>query len=421
MNVHDINAKQDAALVADLRAVGSVIEPPRSLDAVTMAMRAVRNVRRRRIVQAIVGSAAGVVVAAAGGFALTYDAGSDQAVLPGSGETSDGPSPEASVEPTPTDTGPQPAKVPRGWQAAEFRGLAYALPGGWSPTPMGEDTADWSGPGQRIELDGDPGADGMAGSVADSMFMRADLHSPTVWERDGETRREELDVPGAESATLAVGTDPGSQAGWAELLVHHEGGLWYTAHLDFITDDARPNQVARGFAESLAFTSSAQEVRDSIEGLQGSGDLPVIDVDRETPSDWAVHELGGMRYAVPPGMAFDPLLGGEGADGTQAWLATDGVQEGVDLAVTAIREYDGYGATMAAPEDAQTFEIEGAGRAEVTLRESEPWHNGATPLDVQFRVWDEEMSAVWDITATLPNTPEGERTAARILGSVRLL
>jgi hypothetical protein len=420
MNVHDIHAKQNAAVLAGLRAAGSTIEPPSSLDPTAMAVRAVRTVRRRRTVRMVAAGLAGAVVAVAGGFALTYDAASDRAVLPGSVEVSAGPSPVTSVEPTPEQTGPRPAKLPGGWQAAEFRGLSYALPGSWVAIPFDEDTTEWSGPEQSVEMEG-AGSEDMTSTIADSLFMRADMHEPPGWDRKGETRREELEVPGAESATLTAGTDPDSQDDWADLLIHHEDGLWYSAHFEFVTDAARPGQVAEGFAESLAFRMSAEEVREGIEGLQGSGDLPVLEVDRETPSDWMVREFQGMRYAVPGGMSADPLWQDEDPSGAEGWLVPDGVQEGVDIVVTAIREYDGYGATLPPPEDAQTFEIEGAGRVEVTVREAEPWHNGATPLDVQFRVWDEELSAVWDITATLPNTPEGEETAMRILGSVRLL
>ncbi len=417
MNVHDIHAKQDEALVAGLRAAGSTIEPPKSLDSVAMATRAVRNVRRRRTALLVVGGAAGVVVAAAGALALTYDAAADRALLPGSSEVSEAPSPVASVEPTPEETVPQPAKLPSGWQPAEFRGLAYAMPGAWKTIPYEEDSVDWSGPGQEVEIEGDLSDEGMTGSIADSMFMRANLKKPGEWPRNGETGRVELDVPGADSAVLATGTDPDSQVDWADLLVHHTGGLWYSAHLEFVTDAARPDQVVQGFAESLAFRSSAIEVREDIEGLQGSGDLPVVEVDRETPADWAVHELNGMRYAVPAGMSADPVDAGEDFE---SWIVTDGVQDGVDIDITALREYDGYGATMDAPDDALTFQIEGAGRVEVTIRESEPWYNGATPLDVQFMIWDEEMSGVWAIHATLPDTPEGERTALRILGSVSI-
>lgn len=417
MNVHDIHSKQDAAMMAGLRAAGSAIEPPTSLDPTTMAVRAVRTVRRRRTVRMVTVGLAGALIAVAGAFALTYDATPNDAVLPGSGEASAGPSPAASVEPTPAQTGPRPAKLPGGWQAAEFRGLSYALPGDWTVIPLDEDTAEWSGPEQPVEMEGE-GSENMT-SIADSLFMRADMHQPPGWDRNGETRREELEVPGAESAALAAGTDPDSQVDWADLLIHHEDGLWYSVHLEFVTDAARADQVAEGFAESLAFTMSAEEVREGIEGLQGGGDLPVIEVDRETPSDWMVREFQGMRYAVPSGMGADPMW--QDSSGAEGWLVPDGVQEDVDVVVTAIREYDGYGATLPPPDDAQTFEIEGAGRVEVTVRESEPWHNGATPLDVQFRVWDEELSAVWDITATLPNTPEGEETAMRILGSVRLL
>jgi hypothetical protein len=418
MNVHEINAKQDEAMVAVMRAAGSKIELPESLDSVAMATTAVRNVRRRRAVLVVVGGAAGIMVAAAGGLAMTYDAASSGTALLGSSEASAvpeasvAPSPVTSVEPTPEATGPQPAKLPRGWQAAEFHGLSYAMPGDWNEV-LADDTVDWMGPGQEVEFDGEA-----AGYIADTLFMRADLKKPATWGRNGETRRQDLDVPGAQSATLAAGVDPDSKIEWADLLIHQEDGLWYSVHLDFVTEAARPIQVAQGFAESLAFTSSAEEVRAGIEGLQGSDNLPVIEVDRETPSDWAPQELNGMRYAVPAGMSADPVDGG--LEDVESWLVPDGVQDGVDLSITALQDYAGYGATMAAPKDAQTFEIEGAGRVQVTLRESEPWYNGATPLDVQFRVWDEDMSAVWDITATLPNTPAGEETALRILGSVRI-
>lgn len=417
MNVHDIHAKQDAAMLAGLRAAGATIQPPGSLDPTTMAVRAVRNVRRRRVVAAVAGGVAGVLVAAAGGIALAYDPAADGAVLPGTGEVSEAPvpSPAASVEPTPEETGPQPAKLPEGWQAAEFHGLVYALPGSWRETPYEEDTADWSGPGQEVVVPGDETA---AGSIADSLFMRVDAQKPPTWGRDGETRREELEVPGAESATLAAGTDPAGGLDWADLLIHHEDGLWYSVHLDFVTDAALPEQVVDGFAESLTFALTADEVRAGLDGLQGSGELPVLEVDRDTPPDWVEQELDGMRYAVPPGLSPDPMW--EGWTTAEGWLATDGVQEGIDLDITVISEYDGYGATMAPPEDAQSFQVDGAARVQVTLRESTPWHNGATPLDLQFRVWDRELAGVWDITATLPNTPEGRQTALRILGSVRL-
>jgi hypothetical protein len=420
MNVHDIRVKQDAELVSRIRSAGSGITPPPSLDSVAMATKAVRNVRRRRTVLVVVGGVAGAVLAASGGLALAYDPASEGAVLPGAGEASEAPSPSpvVSVEPTPEETGPQPAKLPKGWQAAEFSGLSYAMPGSWREAQLEEDTMDWTGPGQEFEAEGD---ETLAGSIADTMFMRIDAQEPPTWEREGKLHREEdLDVPGAESATLAAGADPASGQDWADLLIHHQDGLWYSVHLDFVTDAARPEQVVRGFAESLAFTSSAEEVRATIEGLQGSDDLPVIEVDHDTPSDWVPQELDGMRYAVPAGMSPDPMWDGEDSGVAEGWLVTDGVQDGIDLDITVISEYSGYGATMAPPEDAQSFQVAGAGRVEVTLRESEPWHNGATPLALQFRIWDEEMAGVWDISATLPNTEEGRQTALRILGSVRL-
>ena len=103
MNVHDIHAKKDAAIVAGLRAASADIEPPQSLDPTAMAVRAVRNVRRRRVVVAATTTVAALVLAGAGIGAAGAIYADRQEPLPGtdksSAEPSDLPSPRPSVTP----------------------------------------------------------------------------------------------------------------------------------------------------------------------------------------------------------------------------------------------------------------------------------------------------------------------------------
>lgn len=104
MSVHDINAKKDAAMLAELRAASSGIEPPRTLDPTTMAVRAVRNVRRRRLVTAVTAGAAALAVLAAGiGVAGALQADRD-GPLPGTDRST--------AEPTPVSESPSPAVSP---------------------------------------------------------------------------------------------------------------------------------------------------------------------------------------------------------------------------------------------------------------------------------------------------------------------
>src|SRR5690606_31430784 len=117
VNVHDINAKKDAAMLADLRAASTAIEPPASLDATTMAVRAVRTVRRRRLVTAVTAGAAALALLGAGLGAASTILGERQP-LPGTDRTAtrsaptDGSSP-GEPSPSPSSSATEPTRYLR--------------------------------------------------------------------------------------------------------------------------------------------------------------------------------------------------------------------------------------------------------------------------------------------------------------------
>lgn len=125
MNVHDIHSKQDAAMMASLRAAGSTIEPPRSMDPTAMAVRAVRNVRRRRVLAAATAGVAALVLTGAGIGAAGAIYADRQEPLPGTDKTT--------AEATPAEESPSAVPTP----SASPNGDPEAAPTEYLPTGGG--------------------------------------------------------------------------------------------------------------------------------------------------------------------------------------------------------------------------------------------------------------------------------------------
>ncbi|GAA4691265.1 hypothetical protein APR04_005896 [Promicromonospora umidemergens] len=331
MNVHDINAKQDAALVADLRAAGSVIEPPRSLDAVAMATRAVRNVRRRRIAVAATAGVAvlaltGVGIGAAG--ALYAD---QQQPLPGTDRTSVEP-PPASGSPSATPSAPAgPSGEPEAAPTAFLetgggtlpvlpgveRGVVedgahspYILGGLWYEVPAGGWIAvgDVNAGGVAGWLDPEhPEADGLGetGTIDD---MDATIELRNVfdvgdWTVPGkDSGATTLDIEGADLVVIKQHETEGDiRPATITLRSGDEGWVIETRFAANEQGDA----MLRNFVGNLWFKEVGEP-----DWYQPEFSAPVLHaIERGVPADWVRTEHNGLKFALPKGWVDEETKG----------------------------------------------------------------------------------------------------------------
>ncbi|MCB7135532.1 hypothetical protein [Cellulosimicrobium marinum] len=162
-------------------------------------------------------------------------------------------------------------------------------------------------------------------------------------------------------------------------------------------------------------------------------DLPHVDgVVTGVPDDWAVHELAGLSYAVPPGWspARDPLRNGarlsSWTSGTTGPAAADAVGSGTpsDLTVSVAGGY----ATWVAPDAAslaeaeqswgatvETVDVPGADHVVVTRY---PFTvDGAPGLQVQVDV-REAGGVGYTVMLSVPDSARGEEILRGVLGSL---
>ncbi|MBL0884725.1 hypothetical protein [Myceligenerans indicum] len=443
MNVHDTdrdtNAGHDGVL-RRMRGASGTIAPPPALDGAAMAAAAVRKVRRRRLVTAVGGGVVGVLVLAAGALAVTGDLLAGPRALPGDDGTATA-SPTPSAEPSVRSSGSataEPLDPPKGWQTGQFYGLAYAMPRDWGrPTPDGWEPADLSagdwGTSELLELQRVNGE-----AVTGSFALRVDAYDPWFsYANEDEDVREHVDIPGAESAELLAGTAPTQDSTgvtdleWVALKAQQSGGIWYTAWFTFpVGDEPDVMQFGREFAQTVAFTVPTDDIW-ALARSQGK-DLSVHKADQNVPDSWETHSVNGLALAVPPDMAEGSPWEEETAEGLaeeelelsgssrDSWMEADGVALDVDSYI----DVNGRGAVSPLGFDGtlggETVDIDGAGRVVLFESVSRGFPGGATTLDVELEIWDEELRSFWTVQARFPDTEEGRRTADRLLGSLRL-
>ncbi|MFI2361397.1 hypothetical protein [Promicromonospora sp. NPDC019610] len=321
MNVHDIHAKKDAAVLADLRAASTAVEPPEGLDPVAMATRAVRTVRRRRVVATVTAGVAAVVLTGAGiGVAGTIYA-DRQEPLPGTVKTTsesapstDSPSPEPTAEPTPEpsdvpttylETGGGTLPVLPGVERGVVEGpgaAPYILGGLWYEVP----------PGGWIAV-GDVNAGGVAGWLAPD--------HPEAWAMGENGTIDDMDatIELRNVFDVAGWTAPAKDSGATTLDI--EG-----ADLVVIEQHAREGKVRpatitirsgdEGWIIDTRFTANAEgdEMLRNFVGnlwLKEAGEpdwylpefsAPVLGaIERGIPAGWVRTEHNGLTFAVPEG------------------------------------------------------------------------------------------------------------------------
>lgn len=324
MNVHDIHAKQDAAMLAGLRAAGSTIDPPPSLDPTAMAVRAVRNVRRRRVALAATAGVAALVLTGAGiGAAGAIYA--DRQPLPGTDKTtaeptaaSDSPSadpapdtsPDGALDPAPTEylsTGGGTLPVLPGVEhgvVEEGPQSPYILGGLWYEVPPGGWIAvgDVNAGGVAGWLDPDhPEAGGLGetGTIDDmdatielrNVFDVADWKAPA--KDSGATT---LEIEGADLVVIEQHEQDGTvRPATVRIRSGDEGWIIDTRFAANPQGDA----MLRNFVGNLWLKESGAP-----DWYQPEFSSPVLDaIERGVPAGWARTEHNGLKFAVPEGWA----------------------------------------------------------------------------------------------------------------------
>jgi hypothetical protein len=314
VNVHDINAKQDAALLDGMRAAGSTIEPPRSLDPTAMAVRAVRNVRRRRVVVAATTALAALVLTGAGIGAAGAIYADRQEPLPGtdkttaeSDRTSESPSagPTASMEEAPTETSGGTLPVLPGVERGVVEDGArapYILGGLWYEVPPSGWIAvgDVNAGGVAGWLDpGHPEAEGLGetGTIDD---MDATIELRNVFDVAGWTVPAKdsgamtLDIEGADLVVIEQHEPEGNvRPVTIRLRSGDEGWIIETR----FPANAQGDTTLRNFVGNLWLKDAGEP-----DWYQPEFSTPVLDaIERGVPADWVRTEHNGLKFAVPKG------------------------------------------------------------------------------------------------------------------------
>jgi hypothetical protein len=352
MNVHDIHAKQDAAMMAGLRAAGSAIEPPPSLDPTAMAVRAVRTVRRRRMVAAATAGVAALVLTTAGIGAAGAMYADRQEPLPGTDKTTaesapaedpdstaPNPSPSPSVEPdvVPTEflrtgdgtlpvlPGVERGVVPDGAHSPYILGgLWYEVPpGGW--IAVGDvyagGVAGWLDP-EHPEAGG-LGENGTIDDMDATIELRnvTDVAGWTVPARNSGATT--LDIEGADLVVIEEHEREGRiRPATIRIRSGAEGWVIETR----FAADAQGDEMLRNFLGNLWLKDAGEP-----DWYQPEFSKPVLAaIEHEVPADWIRTEHNGLKFAVPPGWT-DKKTEGEFSPGVE-WTGPNitHVDPGVD-------------------------------------------------------------------------------------------
>ena len=334
MNVHDIHAKQDAAMLAGLRAAGSTIEPPRSLDGAAMATRAVRAVRRRRIVVAATAGVAALALTGAGIGAAGAIYADRQEPLPGtdrtsvesapaSGSPSATPSPSASPNGAPEDaptvlmkTGGGTLPVMPGVERGVVDGpghAPYILGGLWYEVPPGGWSAvgDVNAGGVAGFLDpDDPRAMSVEPSTLDmsiddvdaALELRnvTDVADWTVPSRDSGAMT--LDIEGADLVVIEQHEREGKvRPATIRIRSGAEGWVIETR----FRANAQGEAMLRNFVGNLWLKDAGEP-----DWYKPQFETPVLDpVEPGVPAGWTKTEHNDLKFAVPKGWSSEPTDG----------------------------------------------------------------------------------------------------------------
>lgn len=331
MNVHDIHAKQDAAMLAGLRSAGETIEPPGSLDPTTMAVRAVRNVRRRRMVVTATACAAALALTGAGfgGAAAIFT--DHQEPLPGTDRTSteptsatespsEAPSPSASTADEPQavptellETGggtlPVLPGVERGVVENGGRspyilgGLRYEVPsGGWIAV------GDVNAGGVAGWLDPDHPEAGGLGETGTIDDMDATIELRNVTDVAGWTAPAQdsgattLDIEGADLVVIEQHEREG-RVRPATVRIR-SGAEGWVIETRFAANE-RGDGLLRNFVGNLWLEDVGAPG-----WYQPEFSIPVLDaIERGVPADWVRTEHNGLDFAVPKGWSDEKTEG----------------------------------------------------------------------------------------------------------------
>jgi len=323
VNVHDINAKKDAAMLADLRAASTTIEPPASLDPTTMAVRAVRTVRHRRLVTAVTAGVAVLALLGVGvGAASTIlgerqpPPGTDRTATrsaPTDGSSATGPSPSASEPARYLRTGdgelPVLSGVERGVANADgsapyiLGGLWYEVPaGGW--IAVGDvyagGVAGWLAP-DHPRADG-LGEDGTIDDMDATIELRhvVDVAGWTVPARDSGAMT--LDIEGADLVVIEQ-HDPEDGVRPATIRIR-AGDEGWVIDTRFAADE-QGETTLRDFVGSLWLQDAG--VPDWFQPEFSAAALDAIE--HGVPDGWIETEFNGLRFAVPPGWTSESTEG----------------------------------------------------------------------------------------------------------------
>ena len=334
MNVHDIHAKQDAAMMAELRAAGSTIEPPGSLDPAAMAVRAVRNVRRRRIAVAATVGVAALALTGAGIGAAGAIYADRQEPLPGTDRTavesapaSDAPSATPSPSASPSDepvaapteyleTGGGTLPVLPGVERGVVEGTGHApyiLGGLWYEVPPG----GWSAVG-------DVNAGGVAGFLEPEHPL-ANSFEPSPLDMSIDDVDATLELRNV--TDVAGWTAPAKDSGATTLDI--EGADLVVIEQHKKDGKVRPATIrirsgAEGWIIETRFAANADGdtmLRNFVGNLwlKDAGEPswykpqfehPTLDtIGSGVPAGWRKTELNGLKFAVPEGWSSEPTEG----------------------------------------------------------------------------------------------------------------
>ncbi|MFI6424877.1 hypothetical protein [Promicromonospora sp. NPDC050880] len=386
MNVHDINAKRDAAMLAGLRAASTTIEPPRSLDPTTMAVRAVRNVRRRRVLTAVTAGAAALAVLGAGIGVAGSVLADRQEPVPGTDRTTAQPtpasappsrgsgqsaSPSAVPVPEPTRylrTGDGELPVLPGVERGVVEGdgaTPYILGGLWYEVPAG----GWYAVGD-VNAGGvagflapeDPRANGSLDMSIDDVDAALELRNVTdvagwtVPARDSGATT--LDIEGADLVVIERHAREGAVAP-ATIRIRSGAEGWIIETR--FPAGAEGDTMLRDFVGNLWLEEAGEP-----DWYAPAYEHPTLEpLEHGIPAGWQRTEHNGLTFGVPEGWTAEPTEG-EFSPGVE-WAATT-AREGVPGERVYVQGGKPGGnwwtRTMAAPES-QVIDVPGADYAEV--------------------------------------------------------
>ncbi|MDR7383383.1 hypothetical protein [Promicromonospora iranensis] len=333
MNVHDIHAKQDAAMMAGLRAAGSTIEPPRTLDPAAMAARAVRNVRRRRVVVAATAGVAALALTGAGIGAAGAIYADRQQPLPGTDRTAVesatasaspvAPSPSASPteepEAAPTEflrTGGGTLPVMPGVERGVVDGAGHAPyilgglwyevpPGGWSAVGNvnAGGVAGFLEPDHPLAMSFEPSPLDMSIDDMDATIELRNVTDVADWtvpaRNSGATT---LDIEGADLVVIEQHEREGKvRPATIRIRSGAEGWIIETR----FAANADGDTMLRNFVGNLWLKDAGEPSWYQPEFVN-----PVLDrIERGVPVGWSRTEHNGLKFAVPERWTSEPTEG----------------------------------------------------------------------------------------------------------------